>query len=298
MELRQLRFFCLAAETQNFTKAANYFHIPQSEVSQSIKRLEKELGKELFDRAGNCVTLNEYGRRFAQQAAKAIRQIDKAAAEITNPVEPPEKIRLLVRTNRQFISDCLQDFSFDEKTPVFQVDHDYSKRNLECYDLIVSEEIEALAQWKKVHLITEGYHIAISKANPLSRRETLTFDALRNERFISLAPESSLYTQLMLGAERCGFKPDIRILCDDPLQLRKYVERNMGISLIPAVSWRGQFTNEVACLLLEDFFDRRVTFLYQNPKREESRACNCFLMHILTNAKCLMKLAEKEQKAL
>ena len=42
MELLQLRYFCHAAETESFTVTAKHFCVPPSDISQSIKRLEKE----------------------------------------------------------------------------------------------------------------------------------------------------------------------------------------------------------------------------------------------------------------
>ena len=50
MELRQLRYFQKVAEMENITLAAKHFLIPQPSMSQTISRLEKELGTSLFDR--------------------------------------------------------------------------------------------------------------------------------------------------------------------------------------------------------------------------------------------------------
>ena len=43
MELLQLTYFCDAAETENFSRTAQRFTVPPSNISQSIKRLETEL---------------------------------------------------------------------------------------------------------------------------------------------------------------------------------------------------------------------------------------------------------------
>ena len=42
MELLQLKYFCHAAQSCNFSKTAEKFGVPASGISQSIKRLEKE----------------------------------------------------------------------------------------------------------------------------------------------------------------------------------------------------------------------------------------------------------------
>lgn len=44
MELLQLRYFLVAAQYQHITKAAEHLRIAQPALSQSIHRLEAELG--------------------------------------------------------------------------------------------------------------------------------------------------------------------------------------------------------------------------------------------------------------
>ena len=49
MELLQLRYFLTAAREENFSRTAEMYGVPPSDISQSSKRLERELGRELFE---------------------------------------------------------------------------------------------------------------------------------------------------------------------------------------------------------------------------------------------------------
>ena len=50
MELLQLQYFAEVARLESFTKAAQSLHISQPALSQTVKRLENELGVKLFER--------------------------------------------------------------------------------------------------------------------------------------------------------------------------------------------------------------------------------------------------------
>ena len=53
MNLRQLRYFQDTAQSQNLAETARKHMVPASSVSAAIRRLEEELGVELFDRSSN-----------------------------------------------------------------------------------------------------------------------------------------------------------------------------------------------------------------------------------------------------
>ena len=59
MELRHLRYFVMAAEEKNISRAAARLNISQPAVSRQIRDLETELGVPLFDRESNGLKLNE-----------------------------------------------------------------------------------------------------------------------------------------------------------------------------------------------------------------------------------------------
>jgi DNA-binding transcriptional LysR family regulator len=80
MELRQLRFFVVLTEELHFRRAAERMHIAQPAFSDQIRRLERELGAELFDRTSHYVRLTEAGRLFLEEVRPALAQVERAAA--------------------------------------------------------------------------------------------------------------------------------------------------------------------------------------------------------------------------
>ena len=108
MELLQLRYFCRAFETQNFTKTASEFLVPVSNISQTIRKLETELGIKLFDRHGNSVTLNQNGALFYSYISKAVASIEEARLVLKERTgDISGKISILALANRDMVSQCL-----------------------------------------------------------------------------------------------------------------------------------------------------------------------------------------------
>ena len=62
MELHQIRYFLAVCGTLNFTRAAEECHVSQPALTRGIKKLEYELGGELFRRERSRTHLTELGR--------------------------------------------------------------------------------------------------------------------------------------------------------------------------------------------------------------------------------------------
>ncbi|MDP9384221.1 MAG: LysR family transcriptional regulator [Actinomycetota bacterium] len=113
MTLQQLNYFLAAADKGSFSAAASDLHMAQPSLSEQIRRLESELGVQLFTRAGRRLELTEAGRLLRPQAERTLAAASEAAESV-------REVRTLTGGTASFgtfgnapyylLSDMVQDF--------------------------------------------------------------------------------------------------------------------------------------------------------------------------------------------
>ena len=82
MDLLQLEHFLAVVEERTFTRAAERVCRTRPAVSQSIKKLEEEVGAQLFARDLHDVSLTEAGKTLLDYARRMVRARDDAMREL------------------------------------------------------------------------------------------------------------------------------------------------------------------------------------------------------------------------
>jgi len=81
MDIRKMRYFITVAEELNFSRAAERLMMAQPPLSQEIRKLEEELGVQLFHRTKRMVELTDAGEIFLEGARQTIIQVDRTIKE-------------------------------------------------------------------------------------------------------------------------------------------------------------------------------------------------------------------------
>jgi len=85
MDLSALQIFLAVAEERSFSRAAAKVHRTQPAVSQAVRRLEADLGEELFDRSSKSGTLTDAGRvlqNYGQRLVRLAEETESAMREL------------------------------------------------------------------------------------------------------------------------------------------------------------------------------------------------------------------------
>lgn len=82
MDITQLRYFVEVARSEHVTNSAKKLHIAQPALTQSMHRLEDELGVELFERVGRNIRLTPAGSYLRDRVAPALESLDALADDV------------------------------------------------------------------------------------------------------------------------------------------------------------------------------------------------------------------------
>ncbi len=257
-----MKYFCRAAETENFSKAAAEYMVPPSDVSQSVKRLEREIGAELFDRNANRIRLNDAGRRFFRRAKTALDELNLAKKEALLSVE--QEFRLCLKVNRRIVSKALEKLRLLLPETSLSVLHTGDPKT-ENFDLVVTSEELPARDFYSEKLFSEPMLLAIAASDPLSGKDAILPTDLEKEPFISMNAGESQYEMTLAVCRGLGFEPRIAVQGDDPYFVRRCVESGLGVAIVPGFSWQGQFSDRV--LLKEVSPLRRSTYLCYRKNR-------------------------------
>jgi DNA-binding transcriptional LysR family regulator len=245
VELRHVRYFLAVADERSFTRAAEKLNVAQSPLSQQIRKLERELGVDLFYRTTRSVQLTHAGQVFydqmrtlianAEGAIEATRKTSEGAlGHLSVGFTGSASYELLPAVVRAYTSR-FPDVTLDLHT-----------------ELVTPEQVAGLQTGQlAVGLLRPPVHadgIAVEIVRneptmillPSRHRASIGPDIdlvdLRDEWFIaySHSPPSTMYGLMVSACQQAGFTPKIRHMVTNSASLVTLVAAGLGVALVPA----------------------------------------------------------------
>lgn len=136
IDLELYRVFYIVAKNKHMTKASEELHISQPAISQSIKKLENQLGGTLFLRSNRGMELTEEGKMFYEYIKGALELINNAENEFTSFKDLSKgeiKIGCSTTLTKLVLMDILKSFH-----------HDYPNININITNDLTSNLIKDL----------------------------------------------------------------------------------------------------------------------------------------------------------
>ncbi|MGH2548929.1 MAG: LysR family transcriptional regulator, partial [Thermomicrobiales bacterium] len=143
MELRQFRHFAAVAEELHFGKAAEKLGMTQPPLSQSIQRLESELGVRLFERTHRSVELTPVGSQllpYVREVLARTQQLPRLAQQIFGGDVGKLRIAFVSTADYGVLPHLLQ--RFGAQFPSVRIELLEATSDLQI-DALISEQIDA-----------------------------------------------------------------------------------------------------------------------------------------------------------
>ena len=106
MDLAALKVFLTVAQERSFSRAAAKVHRTQPAVSQAVRRLELELGEQLFDRSSKTGTLTEAGKMLQNYGQRLVRLAEETESAVRE-LRDLRRGRVLIGANEAAVHTLL-----------------------------------------------------------------------------------------------------------------------------------------------------------------------------------------------
>jgi len=276
MEWNQLQRFLVVAREENISRAAELLDTTQPSLSQGIKRLEEELGYELFAREGKRIRLNESGHIMMQTVKQMdeLMQNTRLRLEELNGREHPE-VAIHIGTASTLLPQLL--LYLRERSPQihYQI-HQFKPEHAESEDDIQILAGEVGTYREDEVLLIEEIQLALPGNHALAAKEKIALSDLLSEEFISLNEQWELGREIMREAHKRLFSPRMTMFVDNPNMMRELLRAHLGIAFVPATSWHDFAGEEIVLRPVEDFSLRRVIYLRTKARKyltKEQKEC-------------------------
>lgn len=292
MDLLQLRYFLKVAQFENMTQAAQALHVAQPSLSQTIHRLENTLGVPLFERRGKHIYLNEYGKIAAKYSQKIFRDLEDMENEIKDlDHQAQHTVRLAIHAASLLLPDFLKAFSQQHPDILFRITQSSS---LEENDLTLYATSKICLE--DTLLLEEKIAAALPAHHPLAQQPAISLKQLAQESFISLEPASSLHEILFHHCHQAGFEPNVQFYCDNPGTFREFLKRQMGVALIPTITWQALSGSQFVIKPLLEQDCRRYLYLHTKSHEYLNHSTRCLQQELIDYFSSFVLPDEPSQK--
>lgn len=186
MEIEDINAFSETAKLESISKAALSLHLTQPTLSKKIKRLERELGFDLFERNHSGVKLTTAGKMFLHYTTKAMEQI----LEGTERARAASNEKILKIAAPAAFSDSIfpKIIPFLEKEKILYEFYHHHSRDIpelihdQALDIGILETVTLQSHLTSEHLYDDPIVLCASTEHKFSSKHSIDFLQIKNEK--------------------------------------------------------------------------------------------------------------------
>ena len=263
MTITQLQYFVTVVKTNNISKAAKQLYVSQAAVSFSIKELEKEFNTSLFVRYNNQIVLTDEGHHLYKLAINLLQDYDNTIEDMKGYIKKSSVLKIGVppMLGSFIVPSIVQEYA--EANPNVEVQlmelgsvanqKAIIDRELSCgFTVKYKDNIDSSLDYIKVS--TTSLFFAINKNNPLSKKEAVSIQDIKNTPLILMKEDSLQSTLIQSEFAKHSLTPNIKIRTNQLYTIKELLlGNNLGAFLFTQVF--KDDSNQIAAIPLKDPLD-------------------------------------------
>lgn len=248
MELKQLEYFLAVARLQSYTLAAEQLYISQPGITAAIRRLEEELGVELFAKKRKTALLTPEGKVFARHIQHIIADTHSALDELYKIKSLRQGlIRIGITPISGVSSPAYLLAKFKDLYPELsleliggsslKLEHMLEKDELDLAFLVGDRPFSGL---ENISLANVELVVGLPTMHILAKRASLRTEQLARESFIFLQDSASPVRRATTAAFAASGTPlRIAIETNYVQTIQRLVLCGAGLCILPSEAFEG-----------------------------------------------------------
>jgi DNA-binding transcriptional LysR family regulator len=284
MDLATLRVFLAVAEERSFSRAAAKVHRTQPAVSQAVRRLESDLGEQLFDRSSKSGTLTDAGRVLQNYGQRLVRLAGETESVIRE-LRDLRRGRVLIGANEAAIHTLLPlmarfrkrvpDVAVDvRRVPARQIAVEVQQGSLDFGALTFRPSETGLLE---VAVGSDELVLLVPPSHPFAGRRQVTMEEVGSEPVVAHNDPSPARERVLRLFEEHRIPLQMMIALPSLDGIKRAVELELGVALLPRLCAITEIASGRLVAVPVAGVSRRRQVMLVCRKAHRSHAANAFL---------------------
>ncbi|MFP5462256.1 MAG: LysR substrate-binding domain-containing protein [Gammaproteobacteria bacterium] len=221
MTLTELKYIVAVARERHFGRAAEACFVSQPTLSVAIRKLEDELGVQLFERGSTEVSVTPTGQQIVEQAHRVLEQtntIREIARQGKDPLSGPLRVGVIYTIGPYLLPNLVRQMIADAPEMPLILQENFTIKLLESLrqgDLDVAILADPFPDQGLMTqaVYDESFVVAVPRTHPWAKRDAIGSSELKSE------------TMLLLGTGHC-FRDQVLEVCPE---LSRFSQASGGI---------------------------------------------------------------------
>lgn len=288
MELHQLQYVVAVDKYQHFSLAAESINVSQPTLSHQIKKLEKELGVELFVRTTRSVKPTPAGKEFIVYAKRILADVENAKNAMLSHIDLNKgHLKIGVALNITYLGITSLIAQFKKQYPGIEINlweesSEILLKKIDEYEIdvaFVNTPFIPQENFTFHHLFGDQFVLLVSRGNKLAKRKNVPLALLAEEKFI-------LYKKMGAGTRQefirmcheAGFQPDIIFESSFIDTMKGLVEEGVGSLLCTKHVALSLLNEQTAIVQFEPVIKRHMGFAVSTNLHPAAKAFKDFIL--------------------